>query len=139
MALAATATGPPAEATLKGYGAPFPEGADKERYLQGARAFPCLVPLFTDGGLHGSVRDVNANKEAWRQLEAFDKPLMTAFSDRDKVTAGGWKEFQRRVPGAKGVEHVTIEGAGHFLQEEKPDEIVAAIVAFVRSHPRPSV
>ena len=74
------------------------------------------------------------NKAAWKVLETFDKPFITAFSDGDPVTRGGEKQFQDRVVGAKGRPHVTIEGAGHFLQEDKPDEIVAlAAVLYAES------
>ena len=31
--------------------------------------------------------------------------------------------------------HVTIEGAGHFLQEDKPDELAAAVLTFMANNP----
>lgn len=106
---------------LSAYRAPFLD----ESYKAGARQFPLLVPI-TAG--HASVAE---NKEAWKALERFEKPLLTAFSDNDPITKGGERQFQERVPGAKKRNHVTIVGAGHFLQEDKPLEIVELIDKFI--------
>ena len=72
---------------------------------------------------HASVAE---NLAAWKVLETFDKPFLTAFSDGDAVTRGGEAVFQARVPGAKGQPHVILHG-GHFLQEDSPSEIAALI------------
>jgi haloalkane dehalogenase len=104
------------------YDAPFPD----ETYKAGARRFPALVPITP---LHPSV---DQNKAAWKVLEIFDKPFLTAFSDSDAVTRGGEKIFQERVPGARGQPHVTLNG-GHFLQEDCPSEIAELIDAFIRN------
>jgi haloalkane dehalogenase len=77
---------------------------------------------------HASVAE---NIAAWKVLEAFDKPFLTAFSDGDPVTGGGERAFQERVPGAKGQPHVIIEGGGHFLQEDKPAELADLIDRFI--------
>ena len=37
------------------------------------------------------------------------------------------------VPGAKGQPHVTIEGGGHFLQEDKGEEIARIIVNWMKT------
>jgi haloalkane dehalogenase len=104
-------------AEVAAYNAPFPD----ESYKEGARIFPALVPITPQ---HGSVAE---NKRAWEVLEKFDKPLLTAFSDSDPVTRGGFTNFQERVPGAKGRRHFTVERAGHFLQEDRPDEVARVI------------
>jgi haloalkane dehalogenase len=39
------------------------------------------------------------------------------------------------VPGAAGVAHPVIEGAGHFLQEDAGGQFGAIIAGFIRSHP----
>lgn len=104
------------------YDAPYPD----ETYKSGARVFPRLVPVTPE---HASVAE---NKAAWSVLEAFDKPFLTAFSDKDMVTAGGEKVFQARVPGAKGQKHTIIKGGGHFLQEDAPDELTEVIDGFIR-------
>ncbi len=103
------------------YDAPFPE----ERYKAGARRFPALVPITPE---HASVAE---NKAAWTVLESFTRPFLTAFSDSDPITKGGDRIFQERVPGAKGQPHVTIQNAGHFLQEDKPDDIADLLHRFI--------
>ncbi|MGI9285485.1 MAG: haloalkane dehalogenase, partial [Pseudomonadales bacterium] len=100
------------------YSAPFPD----QSYMAGARRFPSLVPLFHD------EPEVEQNKAAWEVLRQFDKPFMLAFSDNDPVTAGGDEHFKKNVPGCKGVAHRTIEDAGHFLQQDAPEQCVQAIL-----------
>ena len=39
--------------------------------------------------------------------------------------------FQAKVPGAAGQPHTTIEGGGHFLQEDKGPELARVVVDFV--------
>ncbi|HEX2815053.1 MAG TPA: haloalkane dehalogenase [Phenylobacterium sp.] len=108
------------DAEIAAYDAPFPD----ESYKEGARQFPMLVPVSTN---HASVAE---NLEAWKVLERFDKPFLTAFSDGDAVTRGGEAAFQARVPGAKGQPHVILSG-GHFLQEDSPAEIAAILDAMI--------
>ncbi|MDR3498795.1 MAG: haloalkane dehalogenase [Parvibaculum sp.] len=104
------------------YYAPYPD----ETYKAGARCFPALVPI-TPG--HASVEE---NKAAWQVLERFDKPFLTAFSDSDPISKGGERVFQARVPGARGQAHVIIASGGHFLQEDKPLELVDLLDGFIR-------
>ena len=113
------------EGAAAGYDAPFPE----DRYMAGARQFPSLVPIMPDNAA------IPANRAAWRVFEGWEKPFLTAFSDRDPVTAGAYKRFQESVPGARGQDHVTIEGAGHFLQEDAPDVLASAVLKFVADNP----
>lgn len=109
------------QAERDAYDAPYPD----ESYKAGARIFPALVPV------EPGIASVAENVEAWKVLEAFDKPFLTAFSDQDAITRGGERVFQSRVPGAKSQEHVTITGGGHFLQEDQPDQIAELIDAFI--------
>jgi haloalkane dehalogenase len=103
------------------YVAPFPD----ETYKAGARRFPALVPVTPE---HASVAE---NKAAWDVLARFTKPVLTLFSDSDPVTKGGERVFHERVPGAKGQPHTIIKDAGHFLQEDVPDELVDHIHSFI--------
>ncbi len=107
------------------YDAPYPD----ESYKSGARQFPTLVPVKPD------MPSVAENKAAWEVLARFDKPVLTCFSDKDAVTAGGEKLFIERIPGANGQPHRIIANAGHFLQEDKPEELVALILAFIAANP----
>ena len=108
---------------IAGYDAPFPE----EEFKAGARQFPLLVPTSPDDP------EAPANRDAWKVLESFTKPVLTAFSDSDAITRGGYRVFQERVPGAKGQPHTTIVGGGHFLQEDKGPELANVVVDFIRS------
>ena len=107
------------------YSAPFPS----EAYLQGARQFPSLVPIIPDDPA------IPANRAAWAALAKFDKPFLTAFSDSDPVTAGAEVRFQKEVPGAQQQAHVTIKGAGHFLQHDAGPELAAAVIKFINNNP----
>jgi len=110
----------PAE-VIAAYDAPFPE----ERYKAGARAFPALVPTRPDDPASA------ANRRAWEVLRRWEKPFLTAFSDSDPITRGGDRAFQTLVPGTKGQPHTTIAGAGHFLQEDKGEDLAAVVVDFI--------
>ena len=63
-------------------------------------------------------------------LSDFERPFLTAFSDGDPGTAGWDAVFQERVPGTQGQPHTTITGAGHFLQEDRGEELGRVIAAF---------
>lgn len=105
------------------YDAPYPD----ESYKEGARQFPLLVPISEDDPAAA------ANQRAWAVFESWQKPLLTAFSDGDAVTAGGEAVFQTRVPGAQGQPHTTIAGGGHFLQETHGEELADVVIAFIES------
>jgi haloalkane dehalogenase len=61
-------------------------------------------------------------------LSRFDRPVVTCFSDKDAVTHGGERIFIERVPGARGQPHIIVEGGGHFLQEDAPEQLVGIIL-----------
>ena len=107
-------------AEIAAYDAPYPD----ESFKEGPRAMPGLVPAYPDDPASAD------NRRAWASLERFDKPMRTAFSDRDPVSAGGERAFQFKVPGAVGQPHVTIEGAAHFLQEDAGPRLAELLVAF---------
>lgn len=105
------------------YDAPFPD----DSYKVCARIFPSLVPTTPDDPAGED------NRKAWEVLRKWEKPFLTTFSDGDPITKGGDGALQHMVPGAKGQPHVTIEGAGHFLQEDKGEEIARIIVNWMAS------
>ena len=106
---------------IAAYDAPFPD----DRYTAGARQFPLLVPTTPDDPAS------QANRQAWQVLTHWNKPFLTAFSDSDAVTHGGERVFQKLVPGAQGQPHTIITGAGHFLQEDKGEELAHVVVDFM--------
>ena len=108
-------------AVVAAYDAPFPD----DTFKAGARIFPSFVPTNPDDP------ETAPNQAAWRVLEAFQKPFLCAFSDSDPVTAGGDAPFLAKVPGARGRQHPTIVGAGHFLQEDAGPELAAVIRDFI--------
>jgi haloalkane dehalogenase len=108
---------------IAAYDAPFPD----DRYKAGARIFPSLVPTGPDDPATAD------NEAAWEVLSGFDRPFLLAFSDRDPVTKGGDAPFLAKVPGTRGQPHTTIEGAGHFLQEDRGEAVAALLVDFMAS------
>ena len=108
---------------MAAYDAPFPSA----KYKAGARAFPRLVPTTPDNPAS------DANRRAWDEFERWDKPFLTTFSNRDPITRGGDRPFQSKVPGARDLEHVKIRNAGHFLQEDKGQELAEVLVTFIRT------
>ncbi|NJL26444.1 MAG: haloalkane dehalogenase [Thermoanaerobaculia bacterium] len=108
-------------ATRKGYDAPFPSASFKA----GARAFPRLVPTTPDNPASA------ANRAAWKALESWNKPFLTAFGSRDPIFRGSDRVLQKRIPGAAGQPHTTIRGAGHFIQEDRGEELAAVVSQFV--------
>ena len=111
----------PSPDVIAAYNAPFPD----ETYKEGARQFPKLVPTSPEDPAH------DANVSAWEVLAHWTKPFLTCYSDGDPITKGADKKFLKVVPGTAGLTHPTIEGAGHFLQEEKGPELASILNAFI--------
>lgn len=110
-------------AVVAAYDAPFPD----ESYKEGARQFPTLVPTSPDDP------ESHPNRAAWESLQRFDKPFLCAFSDSDPITRGADRPLRKLIPGTAGQPHTTIEGAGHFLQEDRGPQLAQVVVDFVRS------
>jgi haloalkane dehalogenase len=103
------------------YDAPFPTPESKA----GAAMFPLLVPTDADQPVAVAMANV---KDA---LSRWEKPTLVMFSDSDPVTpyprAGD--VFCDLIPGAG--EQVRVEGAAHFLQEDRGEQIGERIAALV--------
>src|SRR5262245_23176210 len=122
---------PLAPDVLAAYDAPFPTPDHKA----GPRAMPGLVPTRPDDPAS------DANRRAWDRLTRWDKPFLVAFSDGDPITGGMAPILKHEIPGAAGIEHPVLAGAGHFLQEDAGELLAAEIVSFIANstnNPRPS-
>jgi haloalkane dehalogenase len=106
---------------IAAYDAPYPD----DSYKAAVRIFPTLVPTSSNDP---ATPDQEA---AWRVLERFEKPFLLCFSDSDPITRGGDAPFLAKVPGAQGQAHTTIEGGGHFLQEDRGPELGRVLADFV--------
>ena len=114
----ATTTDLPDE-VVAAYDAPYPNPESKA----GAQRFPLLVPLSPEDA---GAAEMTAVKDG---LAGWDKPALVAFSDTDPVfpfpRAG--ERFTELLPTAG--EQVRIEGAAHFLQEDRGTEIADAMIS----------
>jgi haloalkane dehalogenase len=113
--------GPLPADVLAAYDAPFPDRS----YKAGLRQLIALIPLTRNDPGAAIGRATMAVLERWQ------KPFLTAYSDGDPATRGWDQVFQRRVPGARGQNHVTITGAGHFVQEQRGEELGRIVADFV--------
>jgi len=111
------------EKVYEAYNAPFPS----EEYKAGARIFPTLVPINEEDP--ESIK----NLKAWEKLKYWNKPFLTLFGDEDNIMLGAEKAFQKLVPGTNGQNH-KILNAGHFIQEEKGEELAELINEFYKKN-----
>jgi haloalkane dehalogenase len=109
------------EDVVAAYDAPFPNAESKA----GAAQFPLLVPTDMEDPVADAMGEVAAGLGEW------EKPVLLAFSDKDPVfpypNAGD--RFIDLIPSA--AEQVRIEGAAHFLQEDRGEEVSAEILKFL--------
>jgi haloalkane dehalogenase len=105
------------------YEAPWPTPESKA----GPAQFPLLVPTEAD---QPGAAEMGAVMDA---LSRWDKPALVAFSDSDPVfpfpRAGD--RFTDTIPTAG--EQVRIEGAAHFLQEDRGEQIAEHVLRFLAS------
>ena len=115
-----SAVQPMSDDVVEAYSAPWPVPESKA----GIVAFPELVPIspeHPDLAAHLRVRDA---------LARWEKPALVLFSDSDPIFSPRHAErIAAHIPGA--LEPEIVGGAGHFLQEDKGEEIGRRIAAFV--------
>ena len=104
------------------YDAPFPTPESKT----GALMFPELVPTEPD---HPSAPKMLEVRDA---MTRWEKPTLVLFSDSDPIfSPSAGERLAERIPGAQPAE--TIVGAGHFLQEDKGEELGERIARWLTS------
>jgi haloalkane dehalogenase len=102
------------------YDAPFPTPESKA----GVLAFPELVPTEPD---HPNAEAMLRVRDA---LRGWTKPALVVWGADDAVLPPRIADrFVELVPGARGP--VLLEGASHFLQEDRPAELAGAILEFL--------
>jgi haloalkane dehalogenase len=118
----ATATDVPVE-VVAAYEAPFPNVESKA----GAAQFPLIVPTSDEMAGAAEMRAVMDELSRW------DKPALVAFSDSDPVFPfpRSGEAFTSLIPTAG--EQVKIEGAAHFLQEDRGEQIADEMLRFLSS------
>ncbi len=113
----ATATDVPDD-VIAAYDAPFPNVVSKA----GAAQFPLLVPTSEDATGADVMRSISEELSRWQ------KPALIAFSDQDQIfpypKAG--QVFCDLIPMAG--EQVKIEGASHFLQEDRGERLAQEVL-----------
>jgi haloalkane dehalogenase len=117
-----SAVQPMSDDVVDAYSAPWPVPESKAGIL----AFPDLVPIspeHPDLPAHLLVRDA---------LARWEKPALVLFSDSDPIFSPRHAErIASHIPGALKPE--IVAGAGHFLQEDRGEEIGERIARFVRT------
>jgi haloalkane dehalogenase len=113
-----------ADDVVAGYDAPHPTPESRV----GVVMFPELVPISMEHPAAHKMLEVRDGIKRW------DRPALVLFSDGDPVFSKAAAEaMAARIPGAGPAEFV--EGAGHFLQEQKGEEIAERVVRFVAETP----
>jgi haloalkane dehalogenase len=101
-----------ADDVVAAYDAPYPVPESKT----GPLMFPELVPTEPD---HPSAENMVEVRDA---LRSWDRPALIVFSDSDPIFSPRVGErFADLIPGAQRAE--TLTGAGHFLQEDRGEEL----------------
>jgi haloalkane dehalogenase len=109
-----------ADDIIEAYNAPFPTPESKA----GVLAFPEQVPTEMDHPNAAKMLEIRSALEQW------EKPALVLFSDSDPIfSTVAAEHMASRIPGAGPAE--IISGAGHFLQEEKGEEIARRVVRFL--------
>ena len=110
--------------TIYAYNAPFPN----RKYKGGVKAFPLLIPKKqTDKGVKRILK-------ARAILAEWTKPALVMFSDKDQIIGYLHDYFHNLIPTVKTKDKITIKDAGHFLQEDKGEEIAIYIDRFIKEN-----
>ncbi len=106
---------------ISAYNLPFPD----KKHKTGPKSFPSLVPSSKDN------LAVPYLIKAREVLSVWNKPALVLFSDKDPIFSGLESFFTNMIPSCKNQPKIIIENAGHFLQEDKGEEIANYINLFM--------
>jgi haloalkane dehalogenase len=106
------------------YRAPFREAGEGRRPML---TWPRQIPI---GGEPKEVADVAAAYAAW--LAQSPVPKLFVDAEPGSILIGRQREACRRLPNQT---EITVKGA-HFIQEDSPHEIGAAVAKFARELPK---
>ncbi len=109
-----------AEAIVRAFDAPFVDEASKA----GARRFPFCIPF-----AEPELGDAALQAETRARLRTVGLPVHVAFGDADPIFTWEWAE--QWADEIEGATLDRIEGAGHFVQIDAPDDVLAVIRAHV--------
>jgi haloalkane dehalogenase len=108
------------DAVAAAYDAPFPSPESKV----GVVMFPELVPTSSD---HPSAP---AMLEVRERLRRWERPALVLFSDSDPIFSRAAAEAMAAIlPRSELADPVA--GAGHFLQEDRGEQVAARVLSFV--------
>lgn len=106
-----------------GTGTPRPH-LDPHTHLGDGRQSRAIRTVF-----EGSLRNLpELYTPVQQQLQAWSGPAFVAWGDRDPFFS---VEQGRRTADAAGAHFVLFQNAGHFLPQERPDEVAAEIAALL--------
>lgn len=110
------------KAVKAAYDAPFPT----RKHKHAANAFPPMVPGRPD------APGVLEMQRARQTLSTWEKPALVLFSDKDPILGGMEGFFYKLIPTANDQPKIIVKDAGHFLQEDKGEEIAGYIQQFMQ-------
>ena len=108
------------DAEYAAYGAPFPS----KEHGRSALVFPRLVPIRPD---HPGTYE---NLLAIEKLKSLDIPALLFWGDKDDITKLGVYALKSIFKRAN--DPIVIKDAGHFIQEDKGEEVAQKIVNWMR-------
>jgi haloalkane dehalogenase len=115
------ATQPMSPEVAAAYDAPFPD----ETFRAGLRQFNCLIPLTRN------TPGAQTDRASFANLKKWEKPFLTVWAEGDGATRGWDTIFQTEIPGAAGQPHAVIDGANHFIQEDRGPELAKLVNEFI--------
>ena len=68
-------------------------------------------------------------------LAQWSKPALVMVSDGDQVLGPHTEYLRRLIPTSVNEPRILIEGAGHYLQEDKGEEVAGHILDFMARRP----